>query len=154
MAGLDQRLYAREGRVELRSSSPGRAVRAATIAFGVCVAASVGAGLLGMVEMRYLQPLTALYFVPFAVFLTVVQRPQGSYLMLLWPGLYLAHAILLVAGAPILFQGRWEALNLLLPTLGYGLLAALLAHLYSRYALCRLQRIARETVREQGHGLA
>ena len=63
--------------------------------------------------------------------------------MVLWPVLYALHAILIVAGAPILFTGEWVGLNMLIPTVGYGLLAALVGHLYSRFALHKVKRLAR-----------
>ena len=63
--------------------------------------------------------------------------------MLLWPGLYALHAILIVAGAPIVFTGAWEGLNMLLPVAGYGLLAGLAGHIYSRFALRKLKDAAR-----------
>jgi hypothetical protein len=83
-----------------------------------------------------------LYCVPFLVILTLLMRPAIGWLALLWPALYGLHAILIVAGVPILLTGRWEGLNILVPMAGYGILAGLVAHLYSRYALRRLKRIA------------
>ena len=62
--------------------------------------------------------------------------------MMLWPTLYAIHAILLVAGAPIYFGGKWEALNMFVPVVGYGVLAALAGHIYSRIALRRLRTLA------------
>ena len=63
--------------------------------------------------------------------------------MLLWPALYALHAILIIAGVPILFVGRWDSLNMLIPTVGYGLIASLTAHIYSRIQLRRLRRMTR-----------
>jgi len=57
-----------------------------------------------------------------------------------WPSLYAVHAALLLAGAPILFAAKWDALNMALPTFGYGVLSFLVSHLYSRFALRRLRR--------------
>jgi hypothetical protein len=57
--------------------------------------------------------------------------------------LYGAHAILLLAGAPVAFPPRWHMLDLVVPVFGYGLIAILVGHMYSRYALRKLQRIAR-----------
>ncbi len=59
----------------------------------------------------------------------------------MWPALISIHAILILAGAPILFTGRWVGLNMLIPIFGYGLLTGLLSHLYSRVALRRLKRL-------------
>ncbi len=93
------------------------------------------------IPSRYMQPISALYCVPFLVGLWFLQRPLSGYVALLWPALIAIHAILILAGAPILFTGRWEALNMLIPMFGYGMLTGLLSHLYSRVALRRLKRL-------------
>ena len=49
----------------------------------------------------------------------------------IFAALYGMHAILVVAGAPIQFAGKWLPLNMLLPVCGYGLLSFLAAHAYS-----------------------
>lgn len=67
---------------------------------------------------------------------------MAGYLALLWPGLYALHAILILAGAPIVLTGPWEALNMLIPIAGYGMLAGLASHAYGRFALHRLRRLA------------
>jgi hypothetical protein len=88
-----------------------------------------------------MQPISALYCVPFLVCLWFLQRPLLGNMALLWPALIAIHAILIVAGAPILFSGRWEGLNMLIPIFGYGMLTGILSHLYSRVALRRLKRL-------------
>jgi len=90
-----------------------------------------------------MQPISAIYCVPFLVFLAYILRGEASPLMMLWPALYALHAILIVAGAPIVFAGRWNGLNMLIPGAGYGLLVGLLGHVYSRFALRRLRKAAR-----------
>ncbi len=109
--------------------------------FGSCVLASVTLGLRGHIPVEYMQPVSALYVVPFLVFTTIWLRPMIGLRSLLWPFLYSVHAILVVAGAPIQFTGPWQALNMLIPIAGYGILSALIAHVYSRYALKRLKKI-------------
>ena len=90
-----------------------------------------------------LQPVSALGLVPFLVF--IVWRSKGAIgrLLYVWPALYTIHAVLIVAGAPIVFTGKLNYLNMAIPTLGYGLLTALAAHAWSRYALRRARRAAR-----------
>jgi hypothetical protein len=88
-----------------------------------------------------MQPISALYVVPFLVGLWFLMRPMAGPLALLWPALYAAHAILILAGAPIVFTGAWEGMNMLFPVAGYGLLSGLAGHLYSRVALGRLKRL-------------
>ena len=90
-----------------------------------------------------MQPISAAYMVPFLVFLWWWQRPHRSTLTLLWPILFALHAILIVSGAPIVFAGRYEPLNMYLPVFGYGALSAWAGHLFNRLALRRLQQAAR-----------
>ncbi|MBZ5578043.1 MAG: hypothetical protein LAP40_15885 [Acidobacteriia bacterium] len=110
---------------------------------GVLLVCIVAQGLLAVFEVipsRLMQPVSALYMVPFMVF--GLSRRSKTSLLLLWPGLYGLHAILILASAPILFTGRWDALNLFLPSSAYGILAGAGALLYSRFALYRLRRLA------------
>ena len=88
-----------------------------------------------------MQPVSALYSVPFLVFLSIRMRPVAGWIPFLWPVLYALHAILAVAGVPILFE-KWSSLNMLIPTAGYGLLCGLIGHFYGRYALKRLKEVA------------
>ena len=107
-----------------------------------CCFAEVALGVMGLIPIRYMQPISAIYAVPFMVYLGCKLWEVGSPFMFLWPLLYGLHAILLVAGAPIYFEDRLESLNMLIPTAGYGLLSALAAHVYSRFALRKLRRLA------------
>ena len=110
--------------------------------FGSCIVGSVILGLLGYLSIKYMQPISAVYVVPFLVFLYIWQRPIISPLALLWPTLYGIHAILVVAGIPIQFGEPWMSLNILMPMAGYGILCALIGHIYSRYALKKLKTAA------------
>ncbi len=145
MRRITERVYRSEGTVSV-GPSPEENIRRMSPAVGFvfmfCVLASVGLGLLGVFPIRYMQPISALYIIPFFVYMGISQRGAGSPFMVLWPALYGIHAILLVAGAPIYFGGKWEALNMLVPVIGYGVVATLAAHLYSRYALRRLRVLA------------
>jgi hypothetical protein len=114
----------------------------AGLAFASCVVGSVQLGIHGLIPIEYMQPVSALYVVPFLVFLVVWQRPLVGLLPLLWPVLYTLHAILVVAGVPIQFSGAWTFLNMLIPVAGYGILSGLLGHIYSRYALKKLKKAA------------
>jgi hypothetical protein len=140
---LGERYYAPEGEIELTCpKKPPRGARAYVIVFVLCQVAAIAAGLMGWLSMRYFQPVTALYFVPFATLVVLLERPRIGYIALLWPALYAIHAILVVAGAPIVFEGRAEALNVAIPMMGYGILTAIIGHIYNRYALWRLKRLA------------
>jgi hypothetical protein len=131
-------LYAREGSVTI-STSRAQSSRWGMVlgpALGVCVLAQVVLGLFGYLpDVKYSQPISALYVVPFLVALNFLMRPAAGYLPLLWPLLYAVHAVLIVAGVPIVFTGRWDSLNMLIPIIGYGMVTSLIGHAYCRWAL-------------------
>lgn len=140
---LFDRLYSREGRVALAAPT-GRRNRWALLlgiflVFGVV--ATVILGFAYEIPSRYIQPISAIYFVPFLVGLWLLMRPTVGCAALFWPALYSLHAILILAGAPIVFSGAWESLNMLIPTFGYGILSALVGHAYSRIAWRRLKAL-------------
>jgi len=147
------RLYRREGEVTvLPEGKPGPPVGAKIIA-PLMVAALLAAVVVvivwswwshvptGYME-KYMQPLGALCVVPFLVVLWALNRSAMSPTILLWPALFVLHAILIVAGAPIVFTGPLTGLNVFLPVVGYGLLAGLVGHLYNRRALARVRQLA------------
>ena len=143
-----ERLYAKEGTVRLAPPPTcSRTSRKWLIGllgatFGTCILASVAVGFFYDIPEEYMQPISAIYSVPFLLGLWVLQRPLSSPIMLLWPALYGLHAILIVAGMPIAFSGPWSALNMLIPVAGYGLLVGLISHVYSRFALRKLHQAA------------
>ena len=110
--------------------------------FGSCVIGSVFLGMKDFIKIKYMQPVSALYVVPFMVFLYFWQRPKIGHLALLWPTLYGIHAVLIVVGVPILFTGNLIPLNMILPVFGYGFLTYIIGHIYSRYALKKLKEAA------------
>ena len=137
------RLAGREGEVNLACPSTIRhqlLSRGLATVFAVCILLQVFSG--DNIPLQYRQPVSALYCIPFLVGVWFLQRPASGYINLLWPLLYGVHALLLVGGVPILFAGRWEILNLLLPIVGYGLLTQSIAHVYARYAFHKLKTLA------------
>ena len=143
--GITKRLYAGEGKTQLAPPrTRGRSWMGALLAvtFGGCILTSVVLGVMGFLPIRYMQPISAIYTVPFLVGLWLLMRPAAGPVFLLWPGLYALHAVLIVMGAPIRFTGRWDSLNMFLPVFGYGLLTGLISHIYSRFVLQRLRRVA------------
>ena len=145
-AYLSGRLYTEEGTALAAGGAPcvaGRATRWIGPLFGACVGATVVLVGLGSIPLRLMQPVTALYGVPFLVYLVLVQRQAASPFLLLWPFLYAVHAALIVADVPLNVPERYAGLDVVIPMAGYGLLAALLGHAYSRYALWRLRRLTR-----------
>lgn len=132
---LSRRLYG--DTVTTASSVPPTLPVWARIAFAACVLAVVYFG--SHIPKGYVQPVTALYFVPF---LLLIARKTGGIASPLYALFYGLHALLVLAGLPITFHGKWSELNLLLPIFGYGVLSLVVGHLYSRFALRRLRRLA------------
>lgn len=131
-------MYANEGSVTISTPHARRSWwgLALGVAFVVCIQAQVVLSLVGYLpDDKYSQPISALYVVPFLVAVNFLMRPATGYIPLLWPLLYAVHAVLIVAGVPIVFSGRWESLNMLIPIIGYGMVTSLVGHVYSRWAL-------------------
>jgi hypothetical protein len=139
-----ENLYAREGRLLLDPPPEDRMRRrlmwAGVLFFG-CVQATVVFG--KWIPPHLLQPVSALYVVPFVVFIARSAHGAGSVAHYLWPALYALHALLILAGAPIVFTGKWAPMNIYFPVGAYGAITALAGHLYSRHALKRLKEAAR-----------
>jgi len=96
--------------------------------------------IMGYIAFKYQQPLMALFFVPVFVFeYYFLLQPKVGPITLLWPTLYAIHAILILAGVPIFFTGYMRFWNMFIPLVGYFLLAYMIGHLYSRYALKKLK---------------
>ena len=142
---ITERVYRKEGAVSVGPSpdpNRGRAAPAVAFLFMFCVMASVGLGLLGVLPIRHMQPVSALCVVPLLVYIGITLRGIGSPFMWLWPTLYGIHGVLIMAGVPLYFGGNWQAVNIFVPLIGYGVIAALAAHIYSRSALRRLRTLA------------
>jgi hypothetical protein len=150
MERIVERLYANEGHVAV-SDPRGMRLRGAgaglVLGFLACIITSVVLGLLGYIPTEYMQPVSAIYVVPFLIILTLLMRPAVGLVGLLWPVLYGLHAVLIVGGVPILFTGKWEMLNMVIPMVGYGMVAGLTGHLYSRFALHKVRQLARTEAR-------
>ena len=138
---LKVRLYQSEGHVAMAQPSPATPISRILVPmlFAACVIAQVALG--ERIPDRYQQPFSALYMIPFMLYLAASGKSVGGLSVILWPILYALHAVALLAGAPILFTGDRAFLNMLIPTAGYGALSFLAAHLYSRVALSRLRRM-------------
>jgi hypothetical protein len=111
----------------------------AVFVFLFCVVLHMGLSSLGLAPTRYMQPISAIYVVPFMLYLAAKQWNTSSPFMLLYPGLYAAHAVLLAAGVPI---SRGPMFDMFFPCIGYAFLAAFAGYLYSRFALRRLRAVA------------
>lgn len=96
----------------------------------------------GYLPYGYLQPVSAIYAAPVMIAMFISMRSTLSLIFLLWPILYCTHAIFVVVGAPIQFAGEWRVLNLLIPTVGYGVLTGVVGYLFGQYSLKRVRDIA------------
>jgi len=141
---LIERLYASEGGVQLAPPSRGRfrLLVILSVAGSLCLAAEIVLGQQGVIPEQYMQPVSTIYVVPILVAMVLLSRPVVGPIAFLWPTLYALHAILILAGTPIIFVGCWAPLNWLIPTFGYALLVALIGHIYSRFALRKLRQAA------------
>ncbi len=94
---------------------------------------------------QYWQPLAAILWVPYFTYL-ILRPPQGvdssHPILLLWPGLYALHAILILAGVPLHITGSYEGLTMWVSLGVCNIITDLAAHIYSRYALRRLRTLA------------
>ena len=95
----------------------------------------------GLLRLQWLQPFSALYMTPYLC--ALILRQRLGWWAWIWPALYSLHALALLAGLPLRFPPPWRLLDLIVPVFGYGLLAILAGHLYSRYALHRLKQLTR-----------
>ena len=96
------------------------------------------------ISIKYMQPWSAAYMTPYLILMVVYQKL--GFWAWLWPVLYGLHAIGLMLGLPIRFGIELELLNIVAPIFGYGLIAILTGHLYSRYALWKLKSLTRGTI--------
>lgn len=97
-------------------------------------------------HIKYMQPWSAAYMTPYLILMVIYQRL--GFWAWLWPILYGAHALGLLWGLPIRFGRDLELLNIVVPIFGYGLIAILTGHLFSRYALRKLKTLTQETIPE------
>jgi len=95
----------------------------------------------GLLRLQWLQPFSALYMTPYLC--ALILRQRLGWWAWIWPALYGLHALALLAGVPLRFPPPWRLLDLIVPVFGYGLLAILAGHVYSRYALRRLKQLTR-----------
>lgn len=138
-----QHLYAKEGKVAFSQPSERKKAWGLVLAgwFMIFIIVSMILDFVYHIPNEYMQPISALGVVPFLVGFWLLMRPMAGYAALLWPLLYAIHALLILAGAPIVFTRPWDVLNILIPIVGYGMLSGLAGHLYSRFALRELKRL-------------
>ena len=98
----------------------------------------------GYIAYKYLQPVSALYLVPFMVCgWNFFQSPRMGPIYLLHPMFFAIHAILILAGVPLFFNTEtFCIISVVLPYIVYGFLTYVISHIYSRYALKKLKGIS------------
>jgi ABC-type multidrug transport system fused ATPase/permease subunit len=142
---VDRWIYNREGTASMPMPEAAKKTKWSefiiSIVYMVCLLGSMNLAMRGYISDKYFIPLTALFVVPFNVYLYFIQRPRLGPVLLLCPILYTIHAILIMAGVPIYFTGIYAVpLNLLLPLI-YTFITYLIGHLYSRHALKKLKSL-------------
>jgi len=150
--GLTKWLYRGEGGVSVDGAETGVPPRVPALSVLVLLLL-VGCHLLltqrGLLPLRYAQPISVVYAVPFMLYLGLKLRAQPrSPFMCLWPVLYGLHGVLILAGVPISFGAERATLDIFWTVPAYGFIAALAGHLYSRLALRRLRTLAADTADE------
>jgi hypothetical protein len=152
---IDRWIYGQEGLASMPQTKLTKKRKFLDICLGivymVCLLGSMQLGMSGYIQVKYLLPFMALFVVPFGVYQYYVLSPRLGPVLLFFPILYAIHAILIIAGVPIYFTGIFAVpLNMLLPLI-YTLLAFMIGHLYSRYALKKLKTAAhlQENTNEQ-----
>jgi len=140
---ITQRLYHAEGSVSMGGAPDTELPQLPNLSICVLLLFATAHMFLiqrGVLPERYVQPIAVLYVVPFMLWVGLRLRPSSrSPFMCLWPALFVIHGVLIVAGVPI---SRGIAFDIFVPTVGYGLIAALAGHIYSRVALRRLRAVA------------
>lgn len=142
---ISERLYGPEGSVTFgsaHSKSWRRAGLTAGILFCICLVITSYLIGIGKIPRTHMQPVSAIFTVPFLIFLVRWLRPLVGPWGLLWPALYGLHAILIAVGVSILFTGPWKFMNMIIPIFGYGVITGLLGHWHSRRVLSRLRSLA------------
>jgi hypothetical protein len=144
---IEQRVYGKEGAVSMpmpKSSKKKICLDiVSAVIFYICFFGSWYLAIKGYIAYKYLQPVSALYIVPFVVCVWYfLKSPRMGPIYLLYPILYAVHAILIVAGVPIFFTTENSCIySICLPMLGYGFLPFIIGYIYSRYALKKLKDI-------------
>ena len=145
---IDRWIYSREGIASIPVPEATKKKKwleiTVAIVWGGLFLGTMYLGMVNFIPVKYVQPISALYCVPYTVSVWYFWRsPRIGPIFLLSPTLYAIHAILIVAGVPIFFSSNFGAvLNMSLPLIGYGFVPFIVGHLYSRYALKKLKGLA------------
>jgi hypothetical protein len=140
---IDQWIYGREGMTSMPIPEETKKKKwlglTVSIVWWCLFMGTTCLGMVNLIPAKYVQPISALYMVPWFVFIYFLQRPTVGPLFLICPILYTIHTLLILAGVPMFFTGGRCAFSIVLPFFGYWSLAYVIGHLYSRYALKKLR---------------
>ena len=147
---IDSWIYGREGIASIPMPEATKKKKwleiTVAIVWGGLFLGTMYLSMVNFIPVKYVQPISALYCVPYMVFGWYFWRsPKIGPIYLLSPILYAIHAILIVAGVPIFFRVPAQLsfiFNVCLPLIGYGFLPFIIGHFYSRYALKKLKGLA------------
>ena len=145
---IDRWIYAKEGTASMPEAGSSKKEKWIDIVIGtIWLILFIGTMYLGMedyIPAKYVQPVSALYCIPYQVFCWYYWRgPRMGPIVLFAPILYAVHAILILAGVPLYFNiNDLAAFNMTLPFIGYSILSYVIAHYYSRYSLKKLKTAA------------
>ena len=137
---IEKRLYKKEGQIKHAITKSTRKEKIIGVIAGLLFSAGVLISIIlfarGYIAIKYIQPVSAIFFIPLLIFVGISFKksinPIG-FLVWLWPVLYIIHAILIIAGVPILIPKPLEVLNIIVPMIGYGILCGLLGHIYKLF---------------------
>lgn len=137
-------LYRHEGNVV--PSRPNRVPSHEKVKFGTAMIGGIAGPWVLMyvllhlfhVPLAYIQPAMAAVIVPLFTVLILVGPDSPKWPGLLMPVLYGIHAVLVLAGVPVPALGV-SYLDVFIPLFVYAMLTLVVMHLYSRYALLKLQ---------------
>ncbi len=143
---ITQWLYGKEGYVASEDDQ-GPSSWWVNVSFGGLIIYHVVLGLLISFEKLPVDSLhfwSALYMVPFLMIMIVYQHL--GFWAWIWPVCYGLHAAGAYLGYIPMIQGQWQLANSIIPALGYGFVAMVAGHLYSRFALYKLRSLARASM--------
>jgi hypothetical protein len=143
---MDCKIYGKEGFATMPQPQLSKKMKVLDavigFAFMVLLIGTMNLAMSGYISIEHHLPIMALFVVPFGIYQYFTMKPRFGPLFLLFPIFFAIHALLVLAGLPLFFTGNFGVPFNIFLTLIYNLLAFIIAHLYSRYALKKLKGIS------------
>jgi len=105
--------------------------------FIICVPLNVLLGFFNLYDPRYMQPISAIYVVPFMLVIIFFTHPIAK-INLIWPILYAVHAVLTIFKIPVFFDSQYLLLNMSSIFI-YGLFTLLISFFVGQINLQKLK---------------